>query len=160
MRAKIRTVASSLVPLGWLVLLASPSAAFATLGGDVTTVTTDQTQMQATRHVASVGPYTVHDITLPSGTAVREYVGPSGTVFGVAWQGPFMPDLAQLFGGYFNEFVAGANAVHAAHGAHRGPLSVSQADLVVQSTGRMRAFIGRAYLPQQVPAGVSIDDIK
>lgn len=149
-----------------LLLFALPSTARATLGGDAATVTADQTGMQATQHVANTqlgtgtGLYTVQASTLPGGTTVREYVGPDGVVFGVAWEGPFMPNLGQLFGTYFNEFVAGAQAAHALHGAHRGPLSINQGDLVVQSGGRMRAYIGRAYLPQEVPQGVTVDQIK
>jgi hypothetical protein len=31
--------------------------------------------------------------------------------------------------------------------------------LVIESAGRMRAFTGRAYLPQAVPAGVIVDEL-
>jgi hypothetical protein len=149
-----------------LVLCALPGTAHATLGGDAATIAADQTLMQATQRVANTqvgaatGLYTVQAISLPSGTTVREYLGADGMVFGVAWEGPFMPDLEQLFGAYFNEFVAGAQTSHTLNGAHRGPLSINQGDLVVQSGGRMRAYIGRAYLPQQVPQGVTVDQIK
>jgi hypothetical protein len=30
----------------------------------------------------------------------------------------------------------------------------------VRSSGHMRAFAGLAYLPQQLPAGVNVDDLQ
>src|ERR1039458_677209 len=70
----------------------------ATLGGTVDTVQGDVLDMHATRRVAMHAGYVVHELTLASGTVVREFVGPSGVVFGVAWQGPIKPDLNQLLG--------------------------------------------------------------
>ena len=40
----------------------------------------------------------------PSGTTVREYVSSNGTVFAVAWQGPWLPDLRQMLGPYFDDY--------------------------------------------------------
>jgi hypothetical protein len=37
---------------------------------------------------------------------------------------------------------------------------VHQSGLVVETGGHMGAFVGRAYLPQALPQGVSADDIK
>ena len=85
--------------------------------------------------------------TLPSGTRVREFVGTDGKVFAVAWNGPTVPNLRQALGRYFDAYVTEAKNKHAGH----GQLQVSQSDLVVQSGGHMRAFAGRAYLPQSIP---------
>ena len=112
--------------------------------------------MRATRHVATHTGYDVHELTLGSGTVVREFVGPAGTVFGVAWQGPIKPDLQRLLGAGFERFVAAARVPH---GDHRS-LSVRDPDLIVESAGRMRNFTGRAYLPGQVPPSVSVADIR
>ena len=67
-----------------------------------------------------------------------------------------MPNLRQTLGQYFDTYVAAAKAKHAGH--HH--LQIQQDDLVVQAGGHMRAFSGRAYLPQAVPAGVSIGDLR
>jgi hypothetical protein len=67
-----------------------------------------------------------------------------------------MPDLHQLLGQYFDQFNSGV----AANRKGRGPVHLEQDNLVVQSGGHMRAFSGRAYLPQSVPPGMNIDDIK
>ena len=49
----------------------------------------------------STAAYTVREITLGSGTVIHEYTSAAGSVFGLAWQGPTMPDLASLLGSYF-----------------------------------------------------------
>jgi hypothetical protein len=52
--------------------------------------------------IAQTGPYAMHEIRTAAGTNVRQFVSPSGTVFGVAWDGPWQPDLHQLLGAYFD----------------------------------------------------------
>jgi hypothetical protein len=136
--------------------VALSQASWAALGGAFETVQTDASHMHATRRVAGHAGYEVHELALGSGTVVREFVAPSGAVFGVAWQGPFKPDLNQLLGAHFPRLVA---AGHSPHGDHR-TLQVHAADLVIESGGRMRALAGRAYLPALVPAGVAIGDIR
>lgn len=130
--------------------------ASAALGGSVDSVKADESQMKAARRVAGRAGYEVHEMTLPTGTVVREFVGNAGTVFAVAWQGPLQPDLNALLGAYFPRFVA---AGQVAHGGHRR-LEVRAADLVIDSGGKMRAFAGRAYLPALVPANVAIEEIR
>jgi len=77
-------------------------------------------------------------------------------VFAVAWQGPSLPDLRQLLGAYFDQY-AGATA---ARRARRAPVLVELPTLVVQSSGHMRAFAGKAYLPQGLPQGVVANEIQ
>jgi Protein of unknown function (DUF2844) len=104
--------------------------------------------------------YTVRETTLGNGTMVREYLATDGTVFGIAWHGPQMPDLTDLLGNYFPQYVAGVKAARAARGNARGPVSVDQSSLVVHSGGHMGAFSGQAWLPPALPAGVSGSDIQ
>ena len=104
--------------------------------------------------------YTVRETTLGNGTVVREYLATDGSVFGIAWHGPQMPDLTDLLGDYFPQYVAGVKAVRAARGGARGPVSVDQSSLVVHSGGHMGAFSGQAWLPPALPAGVSGSDIQ
>jgi hypothetical protein len=98
----------------------------------------------------------VHEIQLPSGTLLREYVGSDGKVFAIAWNGPAIPNLRQTLGQYFDNYVTAAKANRSGH--HH--LQIQQSDLVVQSSGHMRAFFGRAYLPPAVPGGVSVGDLR
>ncbi|WNC94273.1 DUF2844 domain-containing protein [Paraburkholderia sp. FT54] len=130
-------------------------AAHATLGQNVSTVDGDQSRLRAVAHTATTqSAYSVHLMTLPSGTLVREYVAANGIVFGVAWEGPTLPDLKSVLGASFDVYVA-------ATATRRGtPLAVSSSDLVVYSGGHLRAFSGHAYLPQVVPAGVDVGVIQ
>jgi len=134
----------------------SPCIADAGLGQAASSVPTDATQLKGSIKATEHAGYQVQEIQLPSGTLVREFVGPNGTVFAVAWNGPTVPNLRQALGQYFDNFVAAARAKHGDH--HH--LQIQKDDLVVQAGGHMRAFSGRAYLPQAVPAGVSIGDLR
>ncbi|MGU7784534.1 DUF2844 domain-containing protein [Burkholderia sp. PU8-34] len=108
---------------------------------------------------ANAATYTVREITLGSGTVIREYTSAAGTVFGVAWQGPTMPDLASVFGSYFPQYTAGVEAAHQARG-WRAPVSVDTSGLVIRTGGHMGAFSGEAWLPQALPAGFTGNDIQ
>lgn len=134
--------------LGSACIIALPASA--TLGQDVSTVDRDQAQMHASARVlATEAAYSVHLLTLPSGTVVREYAAPGGIVFGVAWEGPTLPNLKAILGPAFDQYVA-ASAIR-----RSGTAAVSNSHLVVVSGGRLRAFAGHAYVPQAVPAGVN-----
>jgi hypothetical protein len=144
---------------GLLALLALPIPLFASLGGDVASVQSDQAKMQGTLHTTSADSYTLHEIQTSTGVAVKEYVSPAGKVFAVTWQGPFQPDLRQLLGAYFDQYV---QAVQAQRAQRRGraPLLIRLPGLVVQMTGHARSFWGKAYDPQMLPAGVHTEDLR
>lgn len=133
-----------------------PLTVYAELGGSVDTVQADQEQMKGTRRITSAANYSVHEIQAESGTKVREFVSPSGTVFAVAWQGPWKPDMKQLLGPYFDRYVQAIQSKR----LRRGAVSIQQPDFVVESGGHMRSFTGRAYLPQITPQNVDPAAIK
>lgn len=131
--------------------------AFAALGGDATSVDTDIARMKGQARATAVAGYTVSQITLPTGTVVNEYVSSEGKVFAVSWKGPAMPNLEQTLGTYFTAFKA-AGAVP--HGANHHGLAIQQSDLVLQTSGHMRAWSGKAYVPSLLPPNFSLGDIK
>ena len=133
-----------------------PHAALASLGDAETTVATDAQQLRGSVKSTAHATYRLHEIQLPSGTILREFAAPGGNVFAVSWRGSSIPNLRQALGRYFDEYVAAAGTKHAGH-TH---LQIQQDDLVVQSNGHMRAFTGRAYLPQTVPAGTSLEELR
>jgi hypothetical protein len=152
----IANVRKCLLVCAVLAAALSPCIVQAGLGQPESTVQADAVQLKGSIKATEHAGYRVQEIQLPSGTLVREFVGSDGNVFAVAWNGPTVPNLRQTLGQYFDNFVTAAQAKHADH--HH--LQIQQSDLVVQAGGHMRSFSGRAYLPQAVPAGVSIGDLR
>ncbi|MEZ2350584.1 DUF2844 domain-containing protein [Caballeronia sp. RCC_10] len=155
---------ASLALIAGVVGVCAVVPAHAGLGGDPLNAPQGATTAKAVVHAAASGAsaasdYTVRTTTLASGTVVNEYVSSAGAVFGIAWRGPRMPDLATLLGSYFPQYQQGLLAQRTARGG-RGPVSVQDSGLVVNSGGHMGAFVGSAYLPQSLPAGVSASDIQ
>jgi len=136
------------------VTVAAP--AFAALGGDATSVQADLVKMKGALRTTSSAAFTVHEITTSYGTVVREYLSPGDKVFAVSWHGPVIPDLRQMLGGYYGQYEQAASTPHV--GGHRH-LAIERPGLVVQSSGRMRAFSGRAWAPDLLPQNFSANDI-
>jgi hypothetical protein len=132
--------------------------AFAVLGEDASSVQADQAHINAGLRVTQKPAYMLHELRSSTGMVVREFASSGGKVFAVAWQGPWHPDLKQLLGSHFEEFEQAAEA-QKRRGVH-GPLLIQQSGLVVELDGHMRGFSGRAYLPDQVPAGVREEDLR
>ena len=130
---------------------------WAALGRDAGSVEQDQVHMKAALRLAHIEPaYLVHELKTPTGTVVREYVSSAGKVFGVAWQGPWLPDFRQILGDYFEPVMQAPRDRRQG----RGPLVVRQPHVVFQSAGHMRSFFGRAYVPDLLPKGVSADVVQ
>jgi len=143
-----------------LLTLGAPFHAFAALGDAPQSVAVDQERIKASLKIIQGDAFTIYEMTCPTGTVVREYVSSSnGRVVGVSWRGPFIPDLKQLLGSYFDQYVGAAKEQRDTHGVRR-PLNIQEPELVVQTAGHMRAFSGRAYNPGALPAGSNADDIK
>jgi Protein of unknown function (DUF2844) len=135
----------------------SPRTASATLGEPEASVQTDAAELQGSiKSMTNGTAYRVHEMQLPSGTALREFVAPDGNVFAVAWKGPMPPNLRQAFGQYFEGFVAAAKQ----RTGDRTHLQIQTADLVVQARGHARSFAGRAYLPASLPSGFDLGDLQ
>jgi Protein of unknown function (DUF2844) len=142
---------------GLLLLgLTAAGPAAATLGGDRSTVETDRAALNGVRSESSAAGYEVEEIATPGGGRVREYLTPDGKVFALSWRGPRIPDLRQLLGAYYERFAESGTQPHIASRRH---LVIRQPGLVVESHGRMGAFVGRAWDPQLLPQSFSSDAI-
>jgi hypothetical protein len=130
--------------------------ASATLGEAETSIGAEPQLASASIREMMRGSYRVHEIQQPSGTVIREYSGLDGKVFAVTWHGPFLPNLRQTLGSYFEQYAAAAPAGR----QDRNHLQVRQSNLVVQVGGHMRAYSGRAYLPEALPGGVTMGDLE
>jgi hypothetical protein len=132
------------------------SIAWATLGQPESSIPSERQASKASIKETSLGSYRVHEIQAPSGTVIREYAGLDGKVFAVTWHGPFMPNLRDALGQYFDEYAAAASSGR----MDRNHVRVEQDDLVVRVGGHMRAYQGLAYLPHALPSGVSVGDLQ
>jgi len=128
--------------------------ALAALGGDVTTVESDRASLKGALHLRTAATYTIHEIQV-TGLVVREFVSPSGKVFGVSWQGNGIPDLQQMLGSYYAGFAQAASVAHYDH--HH--LNIQTPQVVVQSRGHTREFSGRAWAPALLPQNFSLNDL-
>lgn len=133
-----------------------PQIADAGLGAPETAVAADAAQLNGSVKSTERGNYRVHEIQMASGTVLREFAVTGGAVFAVAWSGPRVPDLRQALGAYFDAYVTAAQGKRLG----RTHMEIRQSDWVMQASGHMRAFQGRAYLTQSLPAGISLDEIR
>jgi hypothetical protein len=135
--------------------LGAAQDANATLGGDVASVAANQRNLGGARQVQKLASGERHELQLPSGIVVREYVAPGGAVYAITWRGPRMPDLRELLGPYFAQLAR--RDVRQREGHHR--LTLTGSDLEIRASGHRRTFAGRAWVPSLVPAGVDLDAV-
>jgi hypothetical protein len=138
-----------------LVLELSP-AAFGALGDDVAAVATDQVRMQASLQIRHRDNYAIHELIIPSGTTVRQFVGDSGKVFAVSWSGGWRPNLREIMGAHYDKFIAGTRGRRVA----RGVVRIELPGMVVVMGGHQRAFFGHVYLTDSLPSGFASEGIQ
>ena len=141
--------------LACLLLQGLPHPARAALGESADSVESDRVSMKGLTRPAPEGTLKQQQLQLPSGTTVTEYVNANGTVYAVSWQGPTLPNLQQILGSYFVNYQTAAKTPVVRHRVVR----LDSPGIVIESTGKMRAFVGRAWVPALLPSGVSPADI-
>jgi hypothetical protein len=142
--------------LAMAALTAPPARA--ALGEAEASVSRDREALAAVaRGTTDRGTYSVHELDR-GGTTIREYVSPQGVVFAVTWGGLANPDLRTLLGGYAAEYEQAASETPKVKG--RRSQRVTAPHVVVEHWGHMRDRHGRAYVPDLVPQGVSLDEIQ
>lgn len=139
-------------------ILATTHVAHAALGESADSIRSDRKSLLAVRGAAIArSGYTIQTIESDS-TTVREYLSPSGVVFGIAWNGLVHPDLKLLLGSYAGEYQDALRKTPGKPG--RRHLQVKTNRVIVEKWGHMRNLQGRAYVPSLIPPGVSVDEIK
>jgi hypothetical protein len=131
------------------VLALSPAPAQAALGDDASAIAADQARLQANLRITAMKGYAIHELTSPVGATVREYVGSTGKVFGVSWSGGFRPNLRDIMGSRYDQFIAGTRGQRRA----RGPVRVELPGMVVTMGSYLRTFWGHVYLTDLAPTG-------
>jgi len=140
-----------------MLWLLSSSSAQAALGGAQSSVDQDRAHLAARALTTTNSAYSIETLSQANGDVVREFMNPDGVIFAVTWQGPARPDLRQLLGDRFATLQAD-NAVRTRR--TRAPMSVDRSDFVVHAAGHSGAFWGAAYLPQLLPSGFDLSDLK
>jgi Protein of unknown function (DUF2844) len=145
-----------------VMALAFSVPAMASLGGNVGSIQADTARMNANVTRTEGDAYETHQLQSPTGTVVTEYLSSSGTVFAVTWHGPFMPDMQQILGSYFQQYSAALSSQASSQSRQYGrhPLDIRQPGLVLQTGGHMRAHWGRVYIPALAPVGVSPEQLQ
>ncbi|MCX5849533.1 MAG: DUF2844 domain-containing protein [Deltaproteobacteria bacterium] len=141
-----------------LISFISTGQVQAALGESADSVESDQKALSAVRKATKTSNgYTVHEIRTET-LIVREYLSSSGIVFGIAWNGLSHPDLTPLLGSYNSEYQKTMQKTKRQPG--RKHVRVKTDSVIVEKWGHMRNLQGRAYVPDLIPQGVSVDEIK
>jgi hypothetical protein len=155
---KTRMLSGLLLGFSLALSLFAAQQAQATLGESAESVAADRKALSAVRGATTISPgYTVQEVRSETIT-VREYVSPSGIVFGIAWTGLTHPDLTPLLGSYNFEYQQALVQTRRQRG--RRHVQVKTDRIIVEKWGHMRNLQGRAYAPALIPQGVSVDEIK
>jgi hypothetical protein len=134
-----------------LMLMMGSLPAWAALGDDLSSVKADAQALGGRYSIVANTGYNVHQITLPDGGVVKEFVTPAGTVFGISWTAHGMPDLPQLLGSYMTDLQQGERT----HMVRRRAVTIQTDNFVFTSFGHAGFFRGRAYVPGLVPANLT-----
>ena len=138
-----------MIPRSIVVFILCVQAAHASLGGDPTS---------AAHLVIPMRGYDISTFTDEGGMRISEYTDRNGRVFAVSWTGPLMPDMQGLLGPSYAKYAT-ALAKMPQRPLHRA-LRLVTPELVLENSGHMRAFSGRAYIPVLVPAALAISDVR
>ena len=90
------------------------------------------------------------------GAAVmREYIAPTGIVFGIDWKGMIHPDVTRLLGSFTDAYLK--DLLRIPGQPKRLKIGVETEEIVVRTWGPPEDPHGRAYVPDLAPDGVSVD---
>ena len=138
-----------------LGLLCASVVAHAELGGSMPSQA--DLSARAPRAVLN-GALRMRTLTDAGTTTINEYATSTGQIVGYAWEGPTMPDLHALLGKYADSYRTGATLSTQDGNLHSS--RIARPDVIVESAGPMRGYVGRAWLPAALPPGVSADDLQ
>jgi Protein of unknown function (DUF2844) len=130
--------------------------AHAALGQASASIAADQSALGGTVKTISAQKFDVREIQVPGNGFVHEYVSRDGIVFALSWNTIQMPDLKQLLGDYYDQYLDAAALHRSGHHA----VSFDGTNLVLTITKSQRHCAGQIYLPTAMPAGVTARDLR
>ena len=104
------------------------------------------------------GALRMRTLTDAGGTTINEYATSTGRIVAYSWSGPTMPNLRALLGKYIASYQTGVATATRDSNLHDS--RIVRPDLIVESGGPMRGYVGRAWLPEALPPGVTADDFQ
>jgi Protein of unknown function (DUF2844) len=138
--------------------IAVAQQAQATLGESADSAKSDRKVSSAVQQATLTrNGYTVRELKSEA-NVTREYISPSGVVFAIAWNGLSHPDLTSQLGTYTAEYQKALQQTPGRKGKRHSQVKADR--VIVEKWGHMRNMQGRAYIPDLIPSGVSIDEIK
>ena len=143
-----KSMTKSIGNLFCILVLGLPMFAQAELGGNLASIMQEQKFFGSTLTISPQSNYTIYIQNISPDLVIKEYVSNSGNIFGVAWKGSTLPNFQILLGSYYSNYLSAQQ---------QNPRSVFSQDnnLVIESGGVMGGYIGRAYLPKQLPTGLA-----
>jgi hypothetical protein len=132
----------------WAVLGFLPKAR-AAVGDDVSVVAADQARLKASLRIVPMKGYAIHELTSPVGAIVREYVAGTGKVFAMSWSGGWRPNLREVMGSRYDQYIEATRGQRRA----RGPVRIELPGMVVSMGGYLRTFWGHVVLTDLAPTG-------
>ena len=157
MKSVLKWYRASLLAVAAMLLF--PVAALGELGGTVSSVQADQQRLHGALRVSAAQAYALHEIRTASNGVVHEYVSADGKVFAVTYQGQFPGESNELLGAYGGQL---AQAMHSAQRQRHvgGSVHIELPGLTYHAAGHMRYFSMRAFVPERVPQGVALEEIR
>lgn len=131
--------------------------AFATLGEPIER---DRQSLSATSLVAKTQHtnFTKHE-QISNSFHVNQFTNNASNVFAVTWQGRGIPDLRALLGSHLYDFQQALVKARQTHKGH-APLEIEENGLHIEMGGNPRQLIGRVWLTNAKPQGVSNEDLR
>ena len=132
----------------FILLLLTSRFAFGALGANADTVSMRTTQL---KH------FMLHEKSQKR-LLYREYSN-NGKVFAITWGGKSHPNMTKVMGDNFEKFSKALAKAKENHHGH-DPIQIEFENLHLEMGGSMRSVQGKAWLIDQVPNGVSTDEIQ
>ena len=143
-----------------LAVAVAAGHAQAALGEPATSVAAEQAQLHAARRQTFGPQVQVHTLQWADGSQVRQYAGPDGRIYAVAWNTRGKPQLSLLLGSHYDRYVAAVRAAQRARPGVRHAGQWQDGELVVEAVAHGTVFSGRAYLSTMIPPGQGRDAIR
>lgn len=132
--------------------------AYASLGGDSTTVQKDAAKIKSKATVTLHPSYSMYEMSQKWGR-VHEFAAASGNVFAVAWRGNKHPNLDQLMGDHLKDFQSALGKARQNRG-HNGVVMVEVGNIHLEMGGHFQSVYGKIWLKDQLPSKMDLHEIQ